>query len=100
VRPVRPVPICHILLRQVRPETLAYTGFHLDTSNQATLPPDLNLNTIADQDSPLPLILLSAFFVLYYRSPDVNKVYFLAKKIELVLAPDEKAIILFILNLR
>jgi len=25
--------------------------------------PDLNLNTIADQDSPLHLILLSAFFV-------------------------------------
>jgi len=50
VRPVRPIPIGHILLRQVRPETLAYTGFRPDTSNQVTLPPmhpDLNLNTIA-----------------------------------------------------
>jgi len=65
VRPLRSVPIRHILLRQVRPETLAYTEFRLATSNQATLPPDLNLNTIAHQDSPLPLILLSAFFVFY-----------------------------------
>jgi len=29
--------------------------------------PDLNLNTIAHQDSTLPLILLSAFFVFYPR---------------------------------
>ena len=68
MRPVRPVPIDHILLRQVRQETLAYTGFRPDTSNEATLPPmhsDLNLNTIAHQDSPLPLILRSAFFVFY-----------------------------------
>jgi len=68
VRPVRPVPIDHILLHQVRPETLAYTGFRPDTSNQATLPPmhpDLNLNTIAHQDSTLPLNLFSAFFVFY-----------------------------------
>jgi len=66
VRPVCPVPTRHIWLRLVRLETLAYTGFRPDTCNQATLPPmhpDLNLNTIADQDSPLPLILLSAFFV-------------------------------------
>ena len=71
------------MLRQVHPETLAYTGFRLDTSesNQATQPPDLNLNTIAYQDSPQPLILLSVFFVFHYRSPDVNKQYFLAKKI-------------------
>ena len=56
----------HIWLRLVRLETLSYTGFRPDTCNQATLPPmhpDLNLNTIAHQDSPLPLILLSAFFV-------------------------------------
>jgi len=65
VRPVRPLPIRHIFLRQVRSETLAHTGFRLDTFNQATLPPDLNLNIIAHQDSPLPLILLSAFFVFY-----------------------------------
>jgi len=66
VRPVRPVPMRHIWLRLVRLETLAYTGFRLDTCNKATLPPmhpDLVLNTIAHQDSPLPLILLSAFFV-------------------------------------
>jgi len=59
--------MCHIWLRLVRPETLSYTEFCPDTCNQATLPPmhpDLNLNTIADQDSPLPLILLSAFFVV------------------------------------
>ena len=67
MRPVRPVPIRHILLRQVRPETLACTGFRVDTSNQATLPPDFNLNTIAHQDSPLPLILLSAFFFFLPR---------------------------------
>jgi len=81
VRPVRPIPIGHILLCQVRPETLAYTGFRPDTSNQATLPPmhpDLNLNTIAHQDSPLPLILLSPFFVFYY--PGCEQGVFLGKE--------------------
>jgi len=66
VRPVRPVLMRHIWLRLVRLETLSYTGCHPDTCNQATLPPmhpDLNLNTITHQDSPLPLILLSACFV-------------------------------------
>ena len=70
VRPVRPVPMRHIWLRQVHPETLANTGFRPDTCNSATLPPmhpDLNLNTIAHQDSPLPLILLSAFFFFLPR---------------------------------
>jgi len=62
--------MCHIWLRQVHPETLAYTGFRPDTCNSATLPPmhpDLNLNTISHQDSPLPLILLSAFFFFLPR---------------------------------
>jgi len=58
--------------------------------------PDLNLNTIAHQDSPLPLILLSGFLV---SSPDVSKEYFLAKTIYLALTPGEKAIIPLILNL-
>jgi len=58
--------------------------------------PDLNLNTIAHQDSPLPLILLQPSL---FSSPDVSKEYFLAKKM-LVLAPGEKAIIPLILNLR
>ena len=63
VRPVHPVPMRHLWLRL---ESLAYTGLRPDTCNEATLPPmhpDLTLNTIAYQDSPLPLILLSAFFV-------------------------------------
>jgi len=41
-----------------------------DACNSATLPPmhpNLNLNTIAHQDSPLPLILLSAFFFFLPR---------------------------------
>jgi len=66
VRPVRPVPVRHIWLRLVPPETLAYTGLRSDTCNQVVLPPmhpDLKLNTIAHQASPLPLILLSVFFV-------------------------------------
>ena len=57
VRPVRPVPMRHIWLRLVRLESLGYTGFRPDTCNEATLPPmhpDLTLNTIAHQDSPLP----------------------------------------------
>jgi len=58
--------------------------------------PDLNLNTIAHQDSPLLLILLQPSL---FSSPDVIKGYFLAKKILLVLAPGEKAIIPLILNL-
>jgi len=68
-------------LGQVRPETLAYTGFCLDTSNQATLPPmhpDLNHNTIGHQDSPLALILVSAFFVFYY--PGCEQGVFLGKE--------------------
>jgi len=61
--------------------------------------PDLNFNTIVHQDSPLPLILLSAEPSLS-SSLDVSKEYFLAKKLYLVLVPGEKAIIPLILNLR
>jgi len=63
---MHPVPMRHNWLRLVHLETLAYTEFHPDTCNEETLPPMhsfITLNTIAHQDSPLPLILLSAFFV-------------------------------------
>jgi len=39
--------------------------------------PDLNLNTIAHQHSPLPLILLSAFLVFY---PGCEQGVFLGKE--------------------
>jgi len=70
----------HIWLLLVRLETLAYTGFHLDTSIEATLAPmhpDLTLNTISHQDLPLPLILLSAFFAF---SPRCEQGVFLGKE--------------------
>jgi len=66
LHPVRPVPMRRIGLCLVPLGTLDYTGLRTDTCNEATLPPmypDLTLNTIAHHDSPLPLILLSAFFV-------------------------------------
>jgi len=70
---------------------------HLRPSNPASMHPDSNLNTIAHHNLPLLLSLLPAFSE---AQPQVRKGYFLAKKIWLMLAPGEQAIIPLILNLR